>query len=34
MTPDFTLETVADAHRRIESGKAQGKVVVDIAALG
>ena len=30
----FTLETVADAHRRIESGKAQGKVVVDIAALG
>ncbi|MEI9983120.1 MAG: zinc-dependent alcohol dehydrogenase family protein [Aliidongia sp.] len=27
----FTLETVPDAHRRIESGKAQGKVVIDIA---
>jgi NADPH2:quinone reductase len=27
----FTLETAPDAHRRLESGKAQGKVVIDIA---
>lgn len=26
----YTLETVPDAHRRLESGKAQGKVVIDI----
>jgi NADPH2:quinone reductase len=26
----FTLETAPDAHRRLESGKAQGKVVIDI----
>ncbi len=30
----FTLETVPDAHRRIESGKARGKVVIDIAGEG
>jgi NADPH:quinone reductase len=28
----FSLETVPDAHRWLESGKAQGKVVIDIAA--
>jgi NADPH2:quinone reductase len=27
----FTLETAADAHRRLESGEAHGKVVIDIA---
>jgi NADPH:quinone reductase len=27
----FTLQTAADAHRRLESGKARGKVVIDIA---
>jgi NADPH:quinone reductase len=27
----FTLETAPDAHRRLESGKARGKVVIDIA---
>ncbi len=27
----FTLETAPDAHRWLESGKAQGKVVIDIA---
>jgi len=27
----FTLETAADAHRHLESGKAIGKVVIDIA---
>ena len=27
----FTLETAPDAHRRLESGKAHGKVVIDIA---
>jgi NADPH2:quinone reductase len=26
----FTLETTPDAHRRLESGKARGKVVIDI----
>src|SRR5262249_17245309 len=26
----FTLETAPDAHRRLESGKALGKVVIDI----
>lgn len=26
----FTLETAPDAHRRLESGKARGKVVIDI----
>jgi len=30
----FTLETAPDAHRRLESGKAQGKVVIDIAGTG
>jgi zinc-binding alcohol dehydrogenase family protein len=28
----FTLETAPDAHRRLETGKAQGKVVIDIAS--
>jgi NADPH2:quinone reductase len=28
----FTLETVPDAHRWIESGKARGKIVIDIVA--
>jgi NADPH:quinone reductase-like Zn-dependent oxidoreductase len=28
----FTLETAPDAHRRLESEKARGKVVIDIAA--
>jgi NADPH2:quinone reductase len=28
----YTLETAPDAHRRLESGKAQGKVVIDIMA--
>jgi NADPH2:quinone reductase len=27
----FTVETAPDAHRRLECGKAQGKVVIDIA---
>jgi len=27
----FTLETAPDAHRRLEAGKAHGKVVIDIA---
>jgi NADPH2:quinone reductase len=27
----FTLATAADAHRRIESGKATGKIIIDIA---
>jgi NADPH2:quinone reductase len=27
----FTLATAADAHRRIESGKATGKIVIDVA---
>ena len=26
----FTLDTAPDAHRRLESGKAVGKVVIDI----
>jgi NADPH:quinone reductase-like Zn-dependent oxidoreductase len=26
----FTLETAPDAHRRLESGKARGKIVIDI----
>jgi hypothetical protein len=26
----FTLETAADAHRRLQSGQAWGKVVVDL----
>ncbi len=29
----FTLETALDAHALVESGRAQGKVVVDIASL-
>jgi NADPH:quinone reductase-like Zn-dependent oxidoreductase len=28
----FTLATAPDAHRRLESGQAHGKVVIDIAA--
>jgi len=28
----FTLKTAPDAHRRLESGDAHGKVVIDIAA--
>lgn len=30
----FTLETAPDAYRRLGSGKAQGKVVIDIATKG
>jgi NADPH:quinone reductase len=30
----FTLATAPDAHRRLESGKARGKIVIDIAAVG
>ncbi len=30
----FTLDRIAEAHRRLEEGKALGKVVVDIAADG
>jgi NADPH2:quinone reductase len=26
----FTLETAPDAHRRLQSGKAKGKIVIDI----
>jgi NADPH:quinone reductase len=29
----FTLETAADAHRRLHSGRARGKVVIDIVLL-
>jgi hypothetical protein len=28
----FTLETAPHAHRRLDPGKAQGKVVIDITA--
>jgi NADPH:quinone reductase-like Zn-dependent oxidoreductase len=30
----FTLETVADAHRAVETGDTQGKVAVDVAPAG
>jgi NADPH:quinone reductase-like Zn-dependent oxidoreductase len=30
----FTLETVADAHRAVETGDTQGKVAVDVAGTG
>jgi NADPH:quinone reductase len=29
----FTLETAPDAYRRLASGKARGKVVIDMAAV-